>query len=376
MYIKKFSVAGLNGDKRLIEISPHRDMNIITGRNGSGKTTILKLMWYAISGNLALALQEVDFERFLLVTDLYEVEVWNGPNPKGELREDGKTYFYSDESQPHFDDSDELSFSSDLDDLGRELAGGGSSIFFPTFRRIEGGFSIAASRGLIGRIRTKNELEDALMALSQKLSNGDHQFVASLSTADIVRLLMRHYTNLTDNYSQVQASTTQQVIGDIKKYQRKDDYVGPSSLNEPNDLLEKIKNKIEWMEAERDVVLRPINAVQELVARLFAHSGIKIDGRLNFGDAATAVSSDKLSAGEKQLLSFICYNAFAKDAIVIIDEPELSLHVDWQRQLFPILQGQGSSNQFIVATHSPFIYSKYPEKELMMDSDRGDGGYK
>ena len=61
-----------------------------------------------------------------------------------------------------------------------------------------------------------------------------------------------------------------------------------------------------------------------------------------------------------------------QNAIFIIDEPELSLHVDWQRQLFPTLLKQGTSNQFIVATHSPFIYSKYPDKELMLSSDKGN----
>ena len=50
----------------------------------------------------------------------------------------------------------------------------------------------------------------------------------------------------------------------------------------------------------------------------------------------------------------------------------LSLHVDWQRQLFSILQNQRTSNQFIVATHSPFIYSKYPDKEILLSTDRGD----
>ncbi|WP_404977927.1 AAA family ATPase [Agrobacterium tumefaciens] len=57
---------------------------------------------------------------------------------------------------------------------------------------------------------------------------------------------------------------------------------------------------------------------------------------------------------------------------IFIDEPELSLHVDWQRQLFPLLLSQQQSNQFIIATHSPFIYSKYPDREVVVDPDRGD----
>lgn len=93
---------------------------------------------------------------------------------------------------------------------------------------------------------------------------------------------------------------------------------------------------------------------------------------MRFGDAAGAVYSDELSAGEKQMLSFICYNAFYKDSIIFIDEPELSLHVDWQRSLYKILRNQNPSNQFIFATHSPFIYGKYPDKEVIINSDRGN----
>jgi len=60
----------------------------------------------------------------------------------------------------------------------------------------------------------------------------------------------------------------------------------------------------------------------------------------------------------------LSYNAFTKDAAIFIDEPELSLHVDWQRQLLPTLMKQGTKNQFFIATHSPFIYGMYPDKEI------------
>jgi len=56
--------------------------------------------------------------------------------------------------------------------------------------------------------------------------------------------------------------------------------------------------------------------------------------------------------------------------IILIDEPELSLHVDWQRILFDVLMEQGTDNQFLIATHSPFIYSQFPDKELILDEGR------
>jgi len=39
-----------------------------------------------------------------------------------------------------------------------------------------------------------------------------------------------------------------------------------------------------------------------------------------------------------------------------------------------MLNKQNSSNQFIITTHSPFIYSKYPEKEVCVDlrQDKGN----
>ena len=72
------------------------------------------------------------------------------------------------------------------------------------------------------------------------------------------------------------------------------------------------------------------------------------------------------------MLSFLCYNTFSKNAVMFIDEPELSLHVDWQRLLLPTLMEQETENQFFIATHSPFIYAKYPDKETLLGDDRGD----
>ena len=117
-----------------------------------------------------------------------------------------------------------------------------------------------------------------------------------------------------------------------------------------------------------------MTAVDDLVEKLFNHTGISFGRKLSFGDAADAINSNMLSAGEKQMLSFICYNAFHENTIIFIDEPELSLHVDWQRMLYLILSRQNSTNQFIFATHSPFIYAKYPDKELIIDPDKGNTG--
>ncbi|MYA99463.1 ATP-binding protein, partial [Candidatus Poribacteria bacterium] len=82
-----------------------------------------------------------------------------------------------------------------------------------------------------------------------------------------------------------------------------------------------------------------------------------------------SISSDKLSSCEKQILSFLSYNAFYNNTPIFIDEPELSLHIDWQRLLLPTLLDQSTGNQFFIATHSPFIFSGYRHKEIPLESN-------
>jgi len=68
---------------------------------------------------------------------------------------------------------------------------------------------------------------------------------------------------------------------------------------------------------------------------------------------------DELSTGEKTLLSKVLYLYFQdyKDKVVLIDEPELSLHPSWQNKVLKIYENFAKENncQIIIATHSPHI---------------------
>ncbi len=73
------------------------------------------------------------------------------------------------------------------------------------------------------------------------------------------------------------------------------------------------------------------------------------------GGRAYGLSS--LSSGEKQILTML-YSASRsrfKSGIFLIDEPELSLHIDWQRQILRELMRQAPDRQIIACTHSPEV---------------------
>lgn len=64
-----------------------------------------------------------------------------------------------------------------------------------------------------------------------------------------------------------------------------------------------------------------------------------------------------LSSGERHVstLLFAATHMASSDSIVLLDEPELSLHVDWQRIILNELMKQVGDRQIIACTHSPEI---------------------
>lgn len=369
MKLLSIEVTGLfNKKDERVKYEFHEDLTILTGKNGSGKTTIMKLAWFIMSGNVLLALKEIPFISCTLCTSKYNCTIIRLARNKYQI----KLYIGNEEHIFEDDDlSDEFSFYENAEDKLRPfIIHEGRSIFFPTFRRIEGGFSITNSESYLPRnvLRTISEFDEALTSLSKRLSNGEHNFISALSSKDVNNLLSRKYLEVSERINRYQQKISSETIEKISSFENKE------NNQTAEDLLLSTKQQIEGLEKYRNKIMAPLTAVSDLVDKLFHHSGISFSrkgGKWNFGDRAQAIYSENLSAGEKQMLSFVCYNAFNDNTIIFIDEPELSLHVDWQRQLYPILKSQNKKNQFVFATHSPFIYGKYPDKEIIINTDKG-----
>ena len=390
--IRYLKVKGLN--KRLnSEFEFNEDLNIFTGPNGSGKTTLLKLIWYFISGNLQQIILEIPFRTISIQTDLFALSMkWVKP--------DQVTFDYNfgkKESVYEFIVIDEETGRVNRKDmdwvnvLEKRIARTTKlSLFFPTFRRIEGGFS---------RVPTDTNdsatwiltpapemLQASISRFSDEVSINGHKFIASISTEDLRELLTQKYADI---YEEIIIRQSQVLEEISKEMQNNPDKDKVSEI--PQDPLT-VLNAIQKVNAEREQLSKPFSVLSELSRKILRYNAIHVTGGvvggettkgitleeggdgITVGEAKDAISSDKLSSGEKQILSFLCYNAFSKETAIFIDEPELSLHVDWQRILLPTLLEQSTTNQFFIATHSPFIYTMYPDKEFMLDDTRGYHG--
>ncbi len=373
--IRKLEVKGLNtrvdGAWEFNE-----DLNIFTGRNGSGKTTLLKLIWYLISGNLGRIIPEILFQSVSVETNKFSLSITRVESDKGKLLCE-----FADGSKsevnlgvPWRRADDERIYL-----LNQQLAETmNSSLFFPTYRRIEGGFT-RFSRDIVAGDSVRHEpnrfrrrfvdrptemLQEAMLRLSTDASTANnHKFIASISTDDIVKLLTEKYADVSSKTNELHVKLSEDITQKISERKPSDD---------PIPILDSIQKRVEAVNKEQDSLLRPFSVLGAQVRDIFQYEGIRLTAaRITLGEVKEAIESDKLSAGEQQMLSFLCYNIFSQNAAIFIDEPELSLHVDWQRLLLPTLLEQGTGNQFFIATHSPFIYAKYPEKEILLGEDRG-----
>lgn len=75
-----------------------------------------------------------------------------------------------------------------------------------------------------------------------------------------------------------------------------------------------------------------------------------------------------MSSGERQLLTMLySLNRMRRNTMVLIDEPEISLHIDWQEDLLEKMLEQLGDRQIIVCTHSPAIAAGFDEhmKEII-----------
>ncbi|WP_414496177.1 AAA family ATPase [Stenotrophomonas maltophilia] len=87
----------------------------------------------------------------------------------------------------------------------------------------------------------------------------------------------------------------------------------------------------------------------------------------------TTLPLDQLSSGEQHeiVLAFELIFNMPKNSLVLLDEPELSLHVTWQRMFLPELLAISKTVEFdcIIATHSPFIVGSRTDLLTLLDAD-------
>ncbi len=105
---------------------------------------------------------------------------------------------------------------------------------------------------------------------------------------------------------------------------------------------------------------KPKRTFQNLIDRLFSYTRKTIDRKSNeivFYQDGEQLLPYKLSSGEKQML-IILLTALVQDNqhyVLFMDEPEASLHIEWQQKLISMIKELNPNVQLILTTHSPAV---------------------
>lgn len=108
----------------------------------------------------------------------------------------------------------------------------------------------------------------------------------------------------------------------------------------------------------------PKKEFQDAIDDLFADTNKKIDRKSNeiqfiqtMGKHTEIITPYQLSSGEKQMLAILLTVLVEnrEPFALLMDEPEISLHIDWQQRLIHLIRKINPNAQIILSTHSPAL---------------------
>jgi len=107
-------------------------------------------------------------------------------------------------------------------------------------------------------------------------------------------------------------------------------------------------------------IAAPKKLFQDLIDDFFSDTGKKIvrsENEIRFSQIGETLLPYQLSSGEKQMLA-ILLTVLVEDQqsyVLFMDEPEVSLHIEWQQRLISTVMKLNPNVQIILTTHSPAV---------------------
>ncbi|ATU08335.1 hypothetical protein BKM01_05850 [Methanohalophilus portucalensis] len=460
MNLEKITIKGLFG-YRDMEIQLQDNSLILVGENGSGKTTILRILFYILSGKWA-ELSKVNFRHIavkisgntynidsedlkekypdyeniadipmrelsrlkrksLLVNHnrLYpEIDILckkYGVSRRSLLEEIGLHYPYSEKDNFHEE------YWQNLKKIQQEIDA--QILYLPTYRRIERELS-SIIKGMDSddfpfeyRNRYFSEDPDDI--------NNSYIELVEFGMKDVEKSIENTLSDLKDFVRTELNKLTLNYLGDVldKKYDEVNkEAISKTSPDKVHNVVDRIdenilstsnkQNLIDVIQqasssghlTERSKIIchyfmkllqfqnnlqdreKQISKFCELCSEYIEDKQFLYDSAnfsfsiisKNLDDKQNTIQLKDLSSGEKQIVSLFSHLYLSGNThyFVIIDEPELSLSVPWQRRFLADIYYSNFCTGVVAATHSPFIYENKLEQYTHAVGEFEIGGWK
>lgn len=409
--IKRFYVKDLFGHTSFNIIFDTNE-KILVGENGIGKTTLLNILYNIISCNFE-KLGDIEFDQVLLefssgkVVDIRRSELkqyfqnaridfrqyltdreWRELNRQRDLGRPGihrdiieKISIRSEYSEARIYKELKTFLLNEQDtivDTNEEYAHYKAIIkeefdceimYFPTYRRVEEDLHKLGIEDYNGKLIQfgMTDVEKAFKSITQDIKDSAIQWFSKVNGEMLSQLISG--INVTDDMiNSIQRDALKIVLDRVgnnisDEYKERIDHLVKSgqlknSTHEP--LVYFLANliKIYQQQREKDETIQKFAEVcnKYLVGKNVDYNESSVE--ISIQQNGRKIDISKLSSGEKQIVSLFSriYLDSKKDFIIIFDEPELSLSIDWQSQLLPDILGSNRCKFMFVVTHSPFIF--------------------
>lgn len=381
-YITEFSISGLAGRDAIYEKKLNRDTNIFFGLNGSGKTSLLKILASAMRFDTTLLknvpfksakvkIYSVDFDK----TFTYSIEQLE--MPLSPTTPESRVY-----GSMAFEESEEISRRSEFawkitPKLPKNSRGNWVLGYLPTSRiyRDMQRYRAREYQKLSDEMLDEyfaQSLEEiwtrynagVLLSVRKAQEDGLASIMkAVLSTKEISAkdTSKNEIQDVSDAYNRVSSFLKRQGSPDILGSR---DQFGLRYAE--NAQLRSIVSDIDRVEREIEKATKPINELQNLILKMFSgNKTIKFENtKIDVVSGETRIGLQSLSSGEKQILRIFIEAIRFGDNCIIIDEPEISLHIQWQKELIADLRLLNPNTQLILATHSPEIMADIDDSRI------------
>jgi energy-coupling factor transporter ATP-binding protein EcfA2 len=364
-FIKSFTVDGLAEHKVIHQPELNEDVNIFYGPNGCGKTSLLRILHSALLQKADI-LKDISFKSCEVVIHSYskgdhQYLISKEPSKEARHLRSGLTT----RSQQQFEwivtPEDVLPWIHEYLPIARLYEGAQPTSemnFFSPPDNSEMGLEARFASNLL------NTWKDYTRGLAKRLNEIQEEGLARI----LERVISRSEPPEKDRY--VDSSTAFEAVSTFLA-RRGVKNVAPSS----EEFSRRYSKERQFRDLVRDIedvekkiaeASAPMRTLERLLQEMFVGEKeltLK-DDSIEVAVSGKQLNLSMLSSGEKQLLKIFVATVSAGASVLIIDEPELSMHVDWQRRLIKSMQILNPQTQLIVATHSPEIMADIPDDKV------------
>ncbi len=406
--IKELHLKGFkNSDKDIFIKFSDAPITIIYGENGSGKTTLLRVIqaFLGVNPNI-LRKENIKAGKLIFMFEnteynlVFENETfkYEHGNPEGieKLRAKLISLCVSVNRANEYNSFSRENILYQLEQLKERLK---IELKINTGGKIEGGISFVLEREIKNTIKKFSEQDS-----SEKIKGENHVFVDNFNIYDaeitLKRLFYEGQKVALENTKNAYFNTIENAI-DLtenivlvenfgqKFFEKKnffEDFITELPNSKTKEKLELVLKNPKVDLSQETLIFKALlqniyevaekeetenyafKSLQKLIKIFNEFTNGKKILRLNAVDAFLEFPNEQkhslseLSSGERHLLTLltICLLQNYSD-VFLIDEPEISLSMKWQRKLLEILHEFAPNAQIIVATHSPDIANGHPE---------------